>query len=55
VFSTSRELVFLVEFGACFYCLCFRGSMVFAIEKDCVLVAALLSFEIGICHPYALI
>jgi hypothetical protein len=37
-----------------FICLDFRGSMVFAIEKACVLVTVLLSLEIGICHPYDL-
>jgi hypothetical protein len=29
--------------------------MVFAIEKLCVLVAALLSFELGVYHPYDLV
>jgi hypothetical protein len=29
--------------------------MIFAIEKDCALVATLLSFEIGVCHPYGLV
>jgi hypothetical protein len=38
-----------------FICLGFRGSMGFAIEKVCVLGAALLSFEIGVCHPYGLV
>jgi hypothetical protein len=29
--------------------------MVFAIEKACILVAALLSLELGVCHPYSLV
>jgi hypothetical protein len=29
--------------------------MVFAIEKACILVAALLSLELGVCHPYNLV
>jgi hypothetical protein len=29
--------------------------MVFAIEKSRVLIAALLSFEFGVCHPYGLV
>jgi hypothetical protein len=38
-----------------FICLGFRGSMVFPIKKACVLVATLLSFEHGVCHPYGLV
>jgi hypothetical protein len=45
----------LVEFDACFYCLGFRGSMGFAIDKPCVLFAALLSLHLGVCHPYGLV
>jgi hypothetical protein len=33
----------------------FRGSMVFCIEKPRVLVAALLSWKIGVCRPYGLV
>jgi hypothetical protein len=33
----------------------FQGGMVFTIEKACVLVAALLSFELDVCHPYVLV
>jgi hypothetical protein len=29
--------------------------MVFVIEKACVLVATLLSFKLGVCHPYGLV
>jgi hypothetical protein len=29
--------------------------MVFTIEIACVLVAVLLSFKIGVCHPYGLV
>jgi hypothetical protein len=29
--------------------------MIFCIEKPSVLLATLLSFEIGVCHPYALV
>jgi hypothetical protein len=29
--------------------------MVFAIEGACALVIALLSLEIGVCHPYGLV
>jgi hypothetical protein len=29
--------------------------MFFAIEKACVLVAALLSLEISVCHPHGLV
>jgi hypothetical protein len=29
--------------------------MVFAIEKACVLVAALLSLELGVCHSYGIV
>jgi hypothetical protein len=29
--------------------------MVFAIKKACVLVAALLSLELGVCHPYDIV
>jgi hypothetical protein len=38
-----------------FICLGLRGSMVFAIEKACILVAALLSLELIVCHPYSLV
>jgi hypothetical protein len=30
----------------------FRGSMVFYIEKPCVLVTTLLSLELDVCHPH---
>jgi hypothetical protein len=33
----------------------FRGSMIFCIEKPCVLFAALQSFELVVCLPYGLI
>jgi hypothetical protein len=49
----QEQLASLIEFdawvdlpwfeGSLFYCLGFKGSMVFAIEKHCVLGAALLS------------
>jgi hypothetical protein len=29
--------------------------MVFPIEKACILVAAVLSFKHGVCHPYGLV
>jgi hypothetical protein len=46
----------LVEFGAYFYLPWFQGICVFfANEKTYVLVAALLSLEIGVCHPYRLV
>jgi hypothetical protein len=45
----------MVNFGACFYLPWFQGGMVFAITKACVLVAALLSLELGVCHPYVLV
>jgi hypothetical protein len=32
----------------------FQGGIIFAIEKPCVLIAALLSFELDICHHYGL-
>jgi hypothetical protein len=38
-----------------FTCLGFRGSMVFAIEKACGLVASLLSLELGVCHTYVMV
>jgi hypothetical protein len=41
--------------GRLFSCLGFRGSMIFAIEKPCVLIAALLSFEPGVCHTNGLV
>jgi hypothetical protein len=46
---------FWLSLALVFICLDFRGSMVFAIEKTCALVAALLSLQIGICHPYGLV
>jgi hypothetical protein len=45
----------MVNFGTCFYLPWFQGGMVFAITKACVLVAALLSLELGVCHPYVLV
>jgi hypothetical protein len=58
-------LASLIEFDAWFdlswfegefvICLGFRGVWSFAIEKPHVLVAALLSFELGIHHPYGLV
>jgi hypothetical protein len=41
--------VSLVEFGACSYLPWFQG------EKACILVAALLSLELGVCHPYGMV
>jgi hypothetical protein len=29
--------------------------MIFAIEKACVLVAALLSLKLGVCHPFGIV
>jgi hypothetical protein len=29
--------------------------MVFTIEEACILVAALLSWELGVCHPYGMV
>jgi hypothetical protein len=66
VFSTSggvgvfdwvwRLVWFALVWGvACFIALILGGSMIFAIEKPYVLIAALLSFKLGICHPYGLI
>jgi hypothetical protein len=45
----------LVEFDAYFYLPWFLGGMVFAIEKACILVAALLSLELGVYHPYVMV
>jgi hypothetical protein len=53
--SFEGELMFLVEFDACFICLGFRESMIFAIEKAYMLVAALLNLEFGVCHPYGMV
>jgi hypothetical protein len=47
--SFEGELTSLVEFCAYFYLPWFQG------EKACVLVAALLSLELGICHPYGMV
>jgi hypothetical protein len=47
--------VSLFEFDTCFYLPWFQGGMVFAIEKPCVLVATLLSLELGVCHPYGIV
>jgi hypothetical protein len=50
------ELASLVESGTRFDLPWFQGGVwSFVIEKPCVLVAALLSFERGICHPYGLV
>jgi hypothetical protein len=38
-----------------FICLGFMGSIVFAIKKACVLVAALLSLELGVYYPYGMV
>jgi hypothetical protein len=34
---------------------CFRGSVVFCIEKPRGLVTTVLSSELDVCHPYGLI
>jgi hypothetical protein len=49
------ELASLVELGAWFDLPWFQGEYGFAIETACVLVASLLSFELGVCHPYGLV
>jgi hypothetical protein len=59
------ELEFLIEFGAWFdlpwfkgelvLLPWFQGGMVFAIEKSCVLITSLLSFELGVCRTYCLV
>jgi hypothetical protein len=50
------ELASLVESGTRFDLPWFQGGVwSFVIEKPCVLVAALLSSELGICHPYGLV
>jgi hypothetical protein len=41
--SFEGELTSLVEFGVYFYLPYFRGGVIFAIEKACILVAAILS------------
>jgi hypothetical protein len=61
----QRELASLIEFGAwvdlpwlegkLVLLPWFQGSIVFAIEKPSVLIAVLLSFELGVCHPYDLV
>jgi hypothetical protein len=53
--SFEGELMFFVEFDACFICLGFRESMIFAIEKAYMLVAALLNLEFGVYHPYGMV
>jgi hypothetical protein len=64
-FDPWGELAPLIEFGAWFNLpwfegelvihLSFREGMVFCIEKPHVLVAALLSWKFGVCHPYGLV
>jgi hypothetical protein len=49
------ELASWLTLALVFICLGFRGGMVFAITKAYVLVAALLSLELGVCHPYVLV
>jgi hypothetical protein len=46
---------FWLNFTLGLICLGLRGSMVFCIEKHCVLVAALLSRKLSVCHPYGLV
>jgi hypothetical protein len=41
--SFEGELTSLVEFGVYFYLPYFRGGVIFAIEKACILVAVILS------------
>jgi hypothetical protein len=48
-------LAFLVELDAWFDLPWSQGGMAFAIEKPQVLIVAILSFELVICHPYDLI
>jgi hypothetical protein len=54
VFSTLGVVGSLV-LTLVFMCLGFRGEYGFCIEKACALVAALLSFELGVYHPYDLV
>jgi hypothetical protein len=49
------ELASLVDFGAWFDLPWFQGEYdFFAIEKPCVVVAALLSLELSVGHPHGL-
>jgi uncharacterized membrane protein YhdT len=50
------ELASFIDFGTWFDLSCFEGGVCsFAIEKPCVLIATLLSFKLGVCHPYGFV
>jgi uncharacterized membrane protein YhdT len=49
-------LASFIDFGTWFDLSCFEGGVCsFAIEKPCVLIATLLSFKLGVCHPYGFV